>query len=445
MVAGTIGYILFIIAPGILGAAYLWLKGGREAFRLKRLTGRSVQRPRGHFRPVTAVALYLLAMSLLIYGALRFVGYVASAIVPFGEVFVVLWFMISWRLAWELWARTVGRVGRKWIRWARYRRHRRLAAPWMIRLIPAGRILLTAAVFVPAFLSCVLTHRCKILDGQDPRSIYQMDFEQVRIPTSDGITLDAWFIPEAGASRTIVICHGAGANKGNFVWFLGPLAGRGYNVMFFDFRAHGASTGRTTTYGIRERRDVLAAVEWLKRERPRQSEMIVGLGSSQGAMALALATAEEERIDAVILDSPFTSPYELAQDHARRVPVIGPAFVDLVLAGMSAQTGTDFFTTSAVQAVARMGGRPVMVIHGDDDFAMPAEHAQRLHDAATGPREIWFGPGPHSNIITADPREYEQRVFRFLDAHLGPAKPQPAHRDKTVAFEVSAPRSCPSG
>jgi uncharacterized protein len=420
--AGSIGYILFIIAPLILGAAFLRLKGGREAFSFKRLTGHSAQKTRGRLRPLKAVVLYLLAMSLLIYGALRFVGYVASAIVPFGEVFVVLWFMISWRLAWELWARTVGRMGQKWVRWARYRRHRGLPAPRVIRLIPAGRILLTTTVFVPTFLSCVVTHRCKILDGQDPRSIYQMDFEHARIPTSDGITLDAWFIPETGASRTILICHGAGANKGNFVWFLGPLIGKGYNVMFFDFRAHGASTGRTTTYGIRERRDVLAAVEWLKRERPRQSERIVGLGSSQGAMALALAAAEDERINAVILDSPFTSPYDLAQHHARRVPVIGPAFVDLVLAGMSAQTGTDFFTTSAVDAVARMGGRPVMVIHGDDDFAMPAEYAQRLYNAAAGPREFWFGPGPHSNIITTDPREYEQRVFRFLDANLGPAK-----------------------
>ncbi|MDM8004558.1 MAG: alpha/beta hydrolase [Phycisphaerae bacterium] len=420
--AGTMGYILFITAPGILGVALLWLKGGREAFCSKRPTRQVAREHHGRFRASKVVVLYLLFMSLLIYGALRFVGYIASAIVPAGEVFVVLWFLISWRLAWELWARTVGRLGQKWIRWARYRRHRGLQAPRAIRLIPVGRALLTATVFVPAFLSCVLTHRCKILDGQDPRSIYQMDFEQVRIPTSDGIILDAWFIPEAGASRTILIGHGAGANKGNFVWFLGPLAGKGYSVMFFDFRAHGASTGRTTTYGIRERRDVLAAVEWLKRERPRQSEIIVGLGSSQGAMALALAAAVDQRINAVILDSPFTSPCQLAQDHARRVPVVGPVFVDLVLAGMSAQTGTDFFTCSAVQAVARMGSRPLMVIHGNEDFAMPADHAQRLYDAATGPREIWFGPGPHSNIITTDPREYEQRVFRFLDEHLGPAK-----------------------
>ena len=50
-----------------------------------------------------------------------------------------------------------------------------------------------------------------------------------------GLTLDGWFIPEAGARRTILICHGAGANKGNFIWFLGPLMNHGYSFLFFDF------------------------------------------------------------------------------------------------------------------------------------------------------------------------------------------------------------------
>ncbi|MGQ9652308.1 MAG: alpha/beta hydrolase, partial [Phycisphaerae bacterium] len=69
--------------------------------------------------------------------------------------------------------------------------------------------------------------------------------------------------------------------------------------------------------------------------------------------------------------------------------------------------------------VSRLGTRPVMVIHGDDDIGMPVSHSQVLYDAATGPREIWFGPGPHSNIVTTDPRAYEERVSGFLDAHLG--------------------------
>jgi pimeloyl-ACP methyl ester carboxylesterase len=394
----TPGGWLFAGAPVLLAALLLWRFPECRRFRIRPLL------------------LYAILMSLLIWGALAVVARVASARVAAREIPLILWFTIGWRLAWELWARHINRLGRGWCRWARRRARSGDRVPLAVRLIPAGRAGLTGLVFFLAFFSTVATHRCKLTDGQDPRSIFNMPFESVRFPTRDGLMLDGWFVPVSPRSdRTIVVCHGAGANKGNFVWFLGALAHHGYNVLFFDFRAHGSSDGRVTTYGIRERLDVIAAVDWLKRERPGASRVIAGLGSSQGAMALALAAAEESRIDAVILDSPFVSPRELVHERARRVPVLGPLVADLLLAEVSLQTGTDFFAASAEQAVRAAGARPVMVIHGDGDIMMPAAHSRRLYEAAGGRRAIWFGPGPHSNIVTEAPAEYARRVFAFLD------------------------------
>jgi pimeloyl-ACP methyl ester carboxylesterase len=349
---------------------------------------------------------------------MRFVAELAQARVLPVEVAVVLWFTIAWRLAWVIWSRTVGRWGQRWVRWGRWQRRRGGRVPVRVRLIPWGRAGLTATIFFPIFFTMVATHRFKLGDGNDPQRTYQMAFDGVRIPTADGLTLDAWFIPQDGAERTILICHGAGANKGNFIWFITALRDQGYNIVFFDFRAHGGSDGRTTTYGLREKADVRAAVDWLKRERPAQARVIVGLGSSQGAMALALAAAEDPRIDAVILDSPFVSPYELLQGHARRIPLVGPVVVDWLLALASAQTGTNFFAASAEEAVAKIGDRPVLVIHGDKDFMMPLAHSERLYAAATGPRELWAGPGMHSNIVTEDPVAYREHVFGFLSRSL---------------------------
>lgn len=417
----SIGLLLSILAPFFLGTILLWRYPASRRIRIRSLI------------------LYAVVMCLMIYGALRLVAYIAGGQVGLLEIPVILWFTITWRIAWTLWTKTVGRWGERRLRWARMRRHRGLRPPRIIALIPVGRALCTASVFFPLFLSMVVTHRFKIADNQDPLNIFQMPFESIRIPTPDGLQLDGWFVPQDRAQRTIVICHGAGANKGNFVWFLGPLADRGYNIAFFDFRAHGGSDGRRTTYGLREKTDVKAVVDWLKRERPAQARKIVGLGSSQGAMALALAAAEEPRIDAVILDSPFVSPSELALHHARKVPIVGPAMVHLILAEMSLWTQTNFFSASAEQAVASLNGRPVLAIHGSGDFMMPPSHAQRLYDAARGPRDIWFGPGPHSNIVTEAPGEYADRVFAFLDKHLGPVdrsspnRRRPASRPGTVS------------
>ncbi len=435
----SIGLLLFILAPIFLGAILLWRYPTCRRIRIRSLV------------------LYAVVMCLVIYGALRLVAYIAGGQVKLLEIPVILWFTITWRMAWTLWTKTVGRWGERWVRWARMSRRRGLQPARIIALIPVGRALCTAFVFFPLFLSMVVTHRFKIADNQNPLNLFQMPFESIRIPTPDGLQLDGWFIPEETAERTIVICHGAGANKGNFVWFLGPLANHGYNIAFFDFRAHGGSDGRRTTYGLREKTDVKAVIDWLKRERPAQARKIVGLGSSQGAMALALAAAEEPRIDAVILDSPFVSPSELALHHARKVPIVGPAMVRLILAEMSLWTQTNFFSPSAEQAVASLGVhpetlktdrleagptevsgctvscRPVMVIHGSEDFMMPPSHAQRLYDATRGPRDIWFGPGPHSNIVTEAPGEYADRVFAFLDKHLGPVDRRPPNRRRPAS------------
>lgn len=426
---------VFLLSPVVLGVLLLGCFPEYRRFRWR------------------AVISYPVIMGLLIWGALAVVAHIASARIVPREILVVLWFTIAWRLAWEIWSQLVNRTlggresrppgspgctldsvsstgvsGEEALPSPQQAGRGRLAGPLGVVL----RAALTGAVFFSTFLIVVATHRCKLADGQDPMSTFSMPFEHIRIPTRDGLTLDGWFVPESPESdRTIIVCHGAGANKGNFVWFLGPLAHQGYNVLFFDFRAHGGSEGRTTTYGIRERADVVAAVDWLERTRPRSARTIVGLGSSQGALALALAAAEDERIDAVVLDSPFVSPRDLMRHNMGLVPVLGPAFADVLLAEASAVTGTSFFSVSAEAAVRAMGTRPVMVVHGDGDFVMPRSHAERLHAAARGPRHIWFGPGPHSNIITEAPSEYARRLFGFLGDHLGrPTRARVERSDK---------------
>jgi uncharacterized protein len=388
------GSIAFLIAPPILAAILLRV------------------RPRLRVRP-WVVAGYLLLLTLLIGSAMLFVAYVASAQLAATEVAIVVWLTASLRLTWELWAYTLGRVGQRWVRWERRARTCGRRGRPLIRAIPVLRGVVSLAVFVPAALAFVLTHRFKLGDGTNPRTALHLSYQTVRIPTRDGLSLEAWFVPAPGAERTIVICHGAGANKGNFVWFLGPLAHHGWNLLLFDFRAHGGSDGRVCTYGIFESRDVQACLDWLSRERPDCAKRIVGLGSSLGSMALTLAAADDPRISAIVLDSPFLGPRDLARHHFSRLPVVGPFVAEAGLRWMSAITGADFLGTSAAEAVARFD-RPVLVIHGDDDWLMPVEHAQQLHAVAAGRREIWLGPGPHSNIVTTEPEEYARRVFDFL-------------------------------
>lgn len=401
--------IAFLVAPIVFAAALLAIRP-----RLRRIK-------------LDSIVLYIGFLVAVLSAALLFVAYVAGARVVAFEIAVVVWFAIGLRLAFELWRSLLGRWGQKWSRWRRIARRSPVkyrAAPLGLRFgaaaIPWLKAAATLVIFAPAALAIVLTHRFKLMDGTDPKTLLAAPFESIRIATEDGLELDGWFVPGPGATRTLLICHGAGANKGNFIWFLPPLLHQGYNLLLFDFRAHGGSGGRLCTYGVLEERDVRAAVDWLRRERSAQSQKIVGLGSSLGALALARAAQQDARIDALVLDSPFVAPRALAHHLFRKAGPIGRGFADLVLWEMSIVSGADFLHASAEPAVANLGDRPVWIVHGDDDVLMPTEHAHRLDAAASGPHELWLGPGPHSNIITTEPEEYAQRLFAFLARHLGP-------------------------
>jgi predicted alpha/beta-fold hydrolase len=75
--------------------------------------------------------------------------------------------------------------------------------------------------------------------------------------TSDGIRIAAWYIPATGdigpEGPTVVLAHGWGGSKAGMLGHAALLRDR-YNVVAFDFRHHGQSSGELTTQGVHERR-----------------------------------------------------------------------------------------------------------------------------------------------------------------------------------------------
>jgi alpha-beta hydrolase superfamily lysophospholipase len=360
-------------------------------------------------------------LTVVVAAAESFAAYMAGGRVLVREIFWALYFIVAWRLAWAVWVRTVGRLGEPRRRWVRRIRRRKTAAPSQRRWVAAAaciapaRIFLTIFLFVPLVIGS-LVHRFKIGNSPDIRTHSALPLEDVSFVTEDGLKLSGWFLREPSSNITVVICHGAGANKGNFVDFMRVFEGSGYNSLIFDFRGHGESQGHTSTFGLLEVRDVKAAVDWLKRTRPTEAQQVFGLGSSMGAMALVRAAARDPRIEAVVLDSCFAGAPQLAQAHTRRIPVLGRAFAEIALVSLSLHAGHSLWQLQAGPAVAALAPRPVLLIHGEQDTLIPIEQFQMLCQQAREPKSEWLGPGPHSNIMTTDFYEYRRRVISLLEA-----------------------------
>jgi len=255
---------------------------------------------------------------------------------------------------------------------------------------------------------------------RDPRRDFGYAFEDVSFAAVDGSTLRGWLVPgRPGATAAVVTVHGAGADRRDFLRHLPLLHEAGYAVLQFDCREHGISDGaaRGISLGAREHRDVSSAVDYLKRQRG--FRRVAVLGTSQGGASVILAAAADPSIDVVIAENPFTRIVDLMRDseEGRKAPVW---LIDAV-ATLSIWRMGAFGVPAPIDVVGEISPRPLLLMHGTEDTAIPVEHSQRLRERAGQPVELWIVPGArHAALFNADAEAYRERVVGFLQQRLGP-------------------------
>jgi fermentation-respiration switch protein FrsA (DUF1100 family) len=256
-----------------------------------------------------------------------------------------------------------------------------------------------------------------------PPSVYKTDYEAVSFTTEDGIVLKGWFVKPPHPrtpSPAIIICHGIGANRSDFTELAATLSHRGYFVLLFDFRAHGESSGRRTSLGYHEQKDVVASFYFLRTRNEINPGRIGIYGFSLGGSTAILAAARTGAFKAVVADSAFTSLRDQAREaitgfyHLPSFP-----FLQLAVLGYELYFLTNIDSISPVSVIAAIAPQPVLIIAGEGDKLIPADNGRKLYAAAGNPKELWMIPGAdHGGTLAGAGSEYEKRVGEFFDRNL---------------------------
>ncbi len=282
---------------------------------------------------------------------------------------------------------------------------------------------------LPYVMALVMLYRPRAL-GEDPQQILGFGYQRVSFNATDGTPIDAFWIPAAARANTrseahwgeraVVLCHGLAANKSNQLILAQDLVPNGYNVLAFDFRAHGGSGGQLTTFGDLERRDVLGAVHWIRAHRAKGSQRIFGVGASMGAAALIAAAADPgedgQAIEAIAAYGAYDSlgglTESIARDYFPRPLQWLTLRIALPLASLHA--GLDLADFSPARESQQLWPRPILVIHGHNDLIIDFGHGQKLYDAALQPKlHLWIDRADHNSIV-ADP-DIARSVRQFFD------------------------------
>lgn len=293
------------------------------------------------------------------------------------------------------------------------------------------RAMVLYAIGLPYVMAVAMVYRPKAGPAGDPSEQLGFAYQPVSFYSTDGVALDGWWIPAPRPTpadlkeradwgrRTVILCHGLGANKANQLVMAQDLVPGGYNVLAFDFRAHGQSGGQLTTFGDLERRDVLGAVRWLRQNRRNESTHIFGVGASMGAAALIAAAAdgqEGQALEAVAVYGTYDDLGALVASLADHyfVPPLDWLAVRVGLPLASAHVGRRLDRFAPASDISALWPRPVLVIHGKADRIIDFRHGQDLLDSAMQPKyHYWVDKADHNDVV-ADP-VVSKAVLLFFD------------------------------
>jgi pimeloyl-ACP methyl ester carboxylesterase len=239
-----------------------------------------------------------------------------------------------------------------------------------------------------------------------------LPYEEVAFPSagSDDVTLRAWWLPNAAIGRVVILAHGRYESRASHLDVAKGLWEHGYSVLAFDLRGHGGSTREPCSYGVRERWDVIGAVRFVEQRGSRPQSFGV-LGWSLGAASALLAMAETDDIAALVSDSAYADAEPLLARNALR-PGLRIA--------LRLVRDVNLDDVEPERAIAHIGARHVLIIHGAADGAVPVAHAERLRQAGgQSVVDTWIVPNAgHIQASRTDPAEYMRRVTSFFDTKL---------------------------
>ncbi len=245
-----------------------------------------------------------------------------------------------------------------------------------------------------AFENFLVFPRLRAADGwQAPGELVAQD---LTLPLSDGTSIHAWWCPREGATAALLYCHGNGGNLSLRAPIYQDLQReQNVSVLAVDYPGYGRSGGKPSEAGCYAAAE--AGFDWLTTVAKVPAERILVFGESLGGgVAVELATRRPCR--ALVLMSSFTTLPDTAQQLYPFLPC-------------------RWLMRNRFDSVSKLPGihRPVFVYHGDADELVRPWHAQRMHDVANGPVELYWEPGGTHDLEPSP--GFHAALRQFLQKH----------------------------
>ncbi|SDY41815.1 alpha/beta hydrolase [Nitrosomonas sp. Nm33] len=284
----------------------------------------------------------------------------------------------------------------------------------MYRLI----LIQIASILVAAVIGIVIMGEILTSPASTAVGVLIPDFpvESVQIPAGQNHKVHGWLARGIRDHGAVLLVHSIRSNRLEMLGRARFLNAQGYSVLLIDLQAHGETPGERITFGVRESKDVKAAVDYLRDNFP--GERIAAIGVTLGAAAITLANPPL-KLNAVVLESLHPTFEEAVENRLKlHLGEFGIWLKPFLLSYLSLLLDLSTDQLNPIDRISNLN-TPILLISGTHDRHTTQSETERLFDAALQPKELWIVPGAgHYNMHTYNSRNYEERVSSFLSKYL---------------------------
>lgn len=270
--------------------------------------------------------------------------------------------------------------------------------------------MLSSWVVLSYFIAVFLTRPAPSKIAQ----IKQISGEKVRrvkFKARDGVKLSAWLLANPKTDKAIVLLSGIRSNREAQIRRAQYYLNRGYTVLMPDLRGTGKSEGKFISFGWHERKDLQAAVFFLRK---RGYSKVSAHGQSLGAATIAYAHKEFQGFEFIIMESCYDNI-----NHAFRHRM------DKFLVPRIFYAGVFFFVERKIKATqfslrperfVKSFSAPTLFMAGDSEEVLPLPESQKIYKFCTSKfkRFVIFQGADHEDLYENNPVFFERSLDDFL-------------------------------
>ncbi len=243
-------------------------------------------------------------------------------------------------------------------------------------------------------------------------------FERIQLITDDGYKIDGWYGNTDQAKGCVLFFHGITTNKSILLAEAARFKNLGYNVLLIDFRGHGNSNGRYTSFGVEETAEVEAAFNFA---RSRNNKKIILYGSSLGAVVILKAVHDKKvKPEALIADMPFASLHDHIKARIKSFGFPEQPFSFLVTGWLGLEQGYNGYKHNTC-TYAREVHCPVLLQWGAKDYLVTRKETDSIFSclSSSNKKLVIYSAANHELLLQHDPLTWQREVNLFL-ARLPP-------------------------